>query len=56
MIELCDVNSRFARSIDAAIMIWYLVNVGIRRLCRKNVTVSNMQVNDIAGVHMLRQL
>ena len=52
---LGDVNVTFVRSIAAAIMIWYLVAVGIHRLCGNHVNVSHMLVDAVAGVQMLYQ-
>jgi len=40
--SLCDVNSAFVRSLAAAIIIWFLVDIGIRRLYGNHFTVSHM--------------
>ena len=52
---LCDVNSAFVRLLATSITIWFLVTVGIHRLCENYFTVSHMQVDDVAGIQMLWQ-
>ena len=54
-LSLCDSNSAFIRLLADVMMIWYIVAVGIHRLCGNYFTVSHMHVNNIACVQMLWQ-
>ena len=49
------ISSAFVRPLAAAVIIWSLVSVGVRRLCGNHFTSSHMRVDAVTGVQILLQ-
>lgn len=53
-LSVCVVSRAVVRSFAAAMMIWFLVVEGMRSLWGNHLIVSQIRVDDILGVQMLK--